>query len=78
MAGHLLLEVRLLLQGVEQGDGADKLAPFGEIIKPGDPILGLMNANLMLLHVEIDVLLVADGASVPHEIMEDGFLLQRL
>jgi hypothetical protein len=77
MEGKVRLEMGLLFEGVQHRHGSYELALPAEDFHPGDPISGMIGADLMVLHVEIDLHLVADGQSIVHEVLEEVFLVSR-
>jgi len=54
----------------------DKSTLFLQDIHPGDPIGGVMDADAVFLHIEIDLHLIPYGQGVVEQILEDGVLIE--
>jgi len=72
----ILLKVGTHFETVEQGDQLDESTLFPQDIHPGDPILGVMDADALFLHIEIDLHLVPYGRGVVEQVLEDGVLIE--
>lgn len=63
--------MRLLFERVQHVHCSHKLALPSQHLHPGNPISGMIIADLMVLHVMIDLHLVADCQSVLHKVLEE-------
>lgn len=72
----ILLDGTLDSKRINQFNKGDKLASFPHNFHPRNPVLGLIDSNIIFVHIEIDVHFITNFPRVVHEILIDIFFTQ--